>query len=200
MLTYAVKMIDEKRQLRTEVLKKRNTLPLPNRVLHSATILQRLFELEEIKSAHWIKFYASYGSEVETYGMMAHALSHGKRVAVPKVEGDDRLVFSEVLHPVRDLAPGWKGIPEPKAEALRPVKFEELNLIVIPGIAYDERGNRVGQGLGFYDRLLRKNSSRIPVVAVAFELQIVPEVPVSPHDIHVDLIVTEKRVIECRKT
>jgi 5-formyltetrahydrofolate cyclo-ligase len=196
---YSVTMIEEKQRLRAEVRKKRSAIPLPNRVLKSATILERLFELNEMRSARWVKFYVSHGSEVETEGMIAHALVHGKRVAVPKVEGENRLMLSELLHPVRELSPGWKGIKEPKPDCLRLVGIEEMNLLVVPGIAYDEQGNRIGQGVGFYDRFLVQAVGRIPIVALAFELQIVPEVPVEPNDVRMDFIVTEKRIIKCKE-
>ena len=77
---------DQKRRLREKMLLKRKALPPANRVIHSATILQRLFELNPMRGALWVKFYASYGSEVETHGMIAHALMSGKRIAVPKVD------------------------------------------------------------------------------------------------------------------
>ena len=191
-------MIDEKRRLRREMLERRDALPAANRVIHSAAILQRLFELAAMRSAKWVQFYVSYGSEVETPGMIAHALTHGKRVAVPKVEGERRLILSELLNPVRELSPGWRGIPEPKPEFVRPVALEEMDLLVVPGIAFDEKGNRLGQGAGYYDRLLASVSDRIPIVALAFELQIVPELSTFPNDVRMNLIVTEKRVIECR--
>lgn len=190
-------MIDEKRRLRRQMQKKRDALPAANRVIHSATILQRLFELAAMRSARWVKFYVSYGSEVETPGMIAHALAHGKQVAVPKVEGKDRLILSELLNPVRELSPGWRGIPEPKPEFVRPVELEEMNLLVVPGVAFDEKGNRLGQGAGYYDRLLASVSDRISIVALAFELQVIPQIPTSPNDVRMNLIVTEKRVIEC---
>src|SRR3990172_1164305 len=117
-------MIDEKRRLRREMLERRDALPAANRVIHSATILQRLFELAAMRSAKWVQFYVSYGSEAETPGMIAHALTHGKRVAVPKVEGKSRLILSELLNPVRELSPGWREIPEPKPEFVRPVALE----------------------------------------------------------------------------
>jgi 5-formyltetrahydrofolate cyclo-ligase len=190
-------MIEEKQRLRAEVRKKRSAIPHPNRVLKSATILERLFELDAMRSARWVKFYVSHGSEVETQGMIAHALAHGKRVAVPKVEGEDRLILSELLHPVRELSPGWRGILEPKPDCLRPVEIKEMDLLVVPGIAYDEQGHRIGQGVGFYDRFLTPAAGRIPIAALAFELQIVPEVPVEINDVRMDWIVTEKRVIKC---
>jgi 5-formyltetrahydrofolate cyclo-ligase len=192
---------DEKQRLRREVLDRRNRLTTAQRVIRSADILQKLFELEAVRSAAWIHFYLSYGSEVETTGMIAHALSRGKRVTVPKMEAaSKRLVLSELKDPVRELSPGPKGIPEPKPEAFRPVGVDTMDLFVVPGVAFDERGNRLGQGAGYYDRLLAGNLGKIPIVGLAFELQLAKDIPVGDHDVRVDWVVTEKRVIEIRKS
>ena len=187
----------EKRRIRKEMRERRECLSPANRVIHSATILQRLFELEVMRQALWVKFYVSYGSEVETSGMIAHALSHGKKVAVPKVIQKKELLLSEIRHPVRDLAPGWRGIPEPRHECLRPVDLGRMDLLVVPGIAFDINGNRLGQGGGIYDRVLKSAKGKVPMIALAFELQVVKEIPVHAEDIQVDLIITEKQTISC---
>ena len=179
------------------MMERRDHLSLANRVIHSATILQRLFEIEVMRKALWIKFYASYGSEVETSGMIAHALSHGKKVGVPKVIQGEDILLSEIRHPVLDLSPGWRGIPEPRNECLRPVGLGKMDLLVIPGIAFDINGNRLGQGAGIYDRVLKSVKGKVPIIALAFELQMLKEVPIQAEDIQVDLIITEKQTILC---
>jgi 5-formyltetrahydrofolate cyclo-ligase len=189
----------KKSRLREEALQRRNAVPSATRVLHSAEILQKLFERDFIREAGWIECYVSYGSEVETTGMIAHALAHGKRVAVPKVEGTNRMILSEVRNPVRELVPGWRGIREPKPEFVRPVPVGEMDALIVPGTAFDEKGHRIGKGIGFYDRFLPEAAGRIPIVGVAFEVQLVSEIPVFPHDVPVDWIITEKRVIDCRR-
>ena len=187
---------NKKKRLREGILSRRGAVSTANRVIRSADILQRLFELEAMRLASWVHFYVSCGNEVETTGMIAHALKHGKRVSVPKMDTEsNRLILSELKDPIRDLAPNAHGIPEPRPEAFRPVGIGEMNLIVAPGTAFDEKGYRIGQGGGYYDRLLDEISGRIPIVALAFELQIAPAVPFEKHDIPVDWIVTEKRVI-----
>ncbi len=193
-------MDDEKRRLRKELLARRDKITTAQRVIRSADILERLFALEAMRAASWVNFYVSYGSEVETTGMIAHALVRGKRVAVPKMDpAEKRLLLSELKDPVRDLSPAPLGIPEPKPEAFRPVEAVGMDLIVTPGVAFDETGRRLGRGGGYYDRYLSDLSGKIPVVALAFELQMVPEVPEGARDIRVDWIITEKRVIKCRE-
>ena len=192
---------DEKQRLRNDVLALRRKLTTAQRVIRSADILQKLFEIEAVRDATWIHFYVSHGSEVETTGMIAHALSQGKRVTVPKMEpATKRLTLSELRDPARELVPGPIGIPEPKPEVIRPMDVDRMDLFIVPGIAFDQCGNRLGQGAGYYDRLLTPVAGGIPIIGLAFELQLVERVPTGDHDIHVNWIVTEKRVIEIRKS
>jgi 5-formyltetrahydrofolate cyclo-ligase len=136
-------------------------------------------------------FFASFRTEVETGEMIRRTLSSGKRVVLPKVTGDE-LALYEINDFDDDIVPGAWGIPEPKA--VKPVKLDDIDLMIMPGAAFDERGNRVGYGAGFYDRLLPAFGKM--TIALAFEAQIVPDVPADPHDVPVNMIVTEKRIIE----
>lgn len=139
-------------------------------------------------------FFASFRSEVETANMIRRALTGGKRVILPKVRGKDLELF-EIRDYDQDIATGAWGIPEPRESA--PAKVEEADLIVVPGAAFDEHGNRLGYGAGFYDKLLP--GFKKATVALAFELQIVPKIPADPHDVSVKKIVTEKRVIQAKR-
>lgn len=122
--------------------------------------------------------------------MIRRALASGKRVALPKVKGKELELF-EIRNIDSDVSPGAWGIPEPRGSAL--VKLDELDVIIVPGAAFDERGNRLGYGAGFYDKLLSTFTKLS--VALAFEEQIVPKVPADPHDVPVRKIITEKRVL-----
>lgn len=200
-MTNVTTVNEEKQRLRNDVLASRNKLTTAQRVIRSADILEKLFELEAVRDATWIQFYVSHGSEVETTGMIAHALSHGKRVTVPKMEpASKQLILSELIDPTRELSPGPIGIPEPRPEAVRPMEADRMDLFIVPGIAFDRSGNRLGQGAGYYDRLLSPVANRIPIIGLAFELQLVERVPTGDHDVRVNWIVTEKRAIECRRS
>ena len=189
-----MRLDDLKSRLRTEILARRETLTTALRVIRSADILQRLFELDVMVSAGWIHFYVSYGWEVESTGMIAHGLKKGKRVAVPKMErATNCLVLSELKDPVNDLEVSSLGIPEPRAGFFRPVEVEVMDVMVVPGVAFDEKGNRLGQGAGYYDRMLAPMAGRIPFIGLAFEFQLVPEVPCDSHNVRMDWIVTEKK-------
>ncbi len=126
--------------------------------------------------------------------MIRHALAAGKRIVLPKVTGNELAIF-EIMDFDRDVSPGAWGIPEPVES--HPVDLAEIDFIVAPGAAFDERGNRLGYGAGFYDKIL--SSFKGMTSALAFEAQIVPDVPVSAHDIPVQKIVTEKRVITTQR-
>ncbi len=139
-------------------------------------------------------FFASFRSEVETEPMILRALRAGKRVVLPKVTGKE-LALYEIGDFGADMERGAWGIPEPKTFA--PAKLDEIDLIIMPGAAFDEQGNRLGYGAGFYDKLL--SAFKRTAVALAFEAQIVSNVPVAPHDIPVGKIVTEKRVITTQR-
>lgn len=122
--------------------------------------------------------------------MIRLALTQGKRVVLPKVRGTV-LELLEVRDFDGDVAPGAWGIPEPQGTS--PVALDDIDLVIVPGAGFDERGNRIGYGAGFYDKLLPSFAGT--TVALAFESQIVPKVPSDVHDVPVRKIVTEKRVI-----
>jgi 5-formyltetrahydrofolate cyclo-ligase len=180
-----------KKEIRKKVLAARDTLSPGKRMAKSREIEERLFSLSEFKSARVILFFASFRSEVDTGPMIRRALAFGKRVVLPKVKGAE-LVLYEISDLDKDVSPGTWGIPEPHEP--RPVMLEEIDLIIVPGAAYDEQGNRAGYGAGFYDKLLP--TFKKVTVALAFEFQIVPNVPTEMHDIPIKKIVTERRVIE----
>lgn len=184
-----------KDSLRQQILTARFKLSKAERKAKSRMIEKRLFSLPEFISARLVLFYASFRSEVETWDMIRNALSGGKRLALPKVRGKGLALF-EIKDFDRDVAPGAWGILEPQNG--RPVHKGDIDLMVVPGAVFDEKGNRLGYGAGFYDRLLAGFDGQS--VGLAFELQIVSHVPVGPLDVPVNKIVTEKRVINTHRT
>jgi 5-formyltetrahydrofolate cyclo-ligase len=179
--------------LRKQVAQARDGLSREARKSKSREIGERLFALPEFRAAGVVMFFASFRSEVDTLTMIRHALAAGKRVFLPKVKGRELALF-EIRDFDKDTVPGAWSIPEPR-ETL-PAAIREVDLMIVPGLAFDENGNRLGYGAGFYDRILP--SFPRTTVALAFEEQIVPAVPVSNHDIPVKKIITEKRIIEVK--
>jgi len=183
-----------KEKIRKQVLDARFKLTPEQRRVRSAEIEAKLFGLPEYRAASVVLFYASFQSEVETHHMIRRALSEGKRVVLPRVKGK-QLELLEIANFDRDVSPGAWGIPEP--ESGRQADLKDIGLIVVPGAAFDEQGNRLGYGAGFYDKLLSAFTKT--TVALAFEAQIVPRVPAELHDVPVKKIVTEKRIITAQR-
>lgn len=184
-------MARSKAVIRLAALDRREALSSDERKAKGEAIRERLWSLEEFKRAKCVLFYASFRSEVETLGMIADALRDGKRVMVPKVEASG-LTVSEI-NGLGELSKGYMGIPEPSGDKAGAIG--DADLIVLPGAAFDESGNRLGYGRGYYDKLLSGTKGKVPLIALAFDVQVTESVPSEAHDIKVDAIVTEKRVI-----
>jgi 5-formyltetrahydrofolate cyclo-ligase len=183
-----------KKEIRKQALAERDNIPPERRMAMSREIEARLFDLPEFRSAQVVMFFASFRSEVDTETMIRRALRSGKRVILPKVAGKE-LTLYEIRDFDADVETGAWGIPEPKP--LVPAKLEKIDLMIMPGAAFDEQGNRLGYGAGFYDKLLP--AFKGATIALAFEAQILSNVPADPHDAPVKKIVTEKRVITAQK-
>ncbi len=141
--------------------------------------------------------YISKATEVDTRGLIQQLLAMGRQVCVPWYDGaKERYVASELRDFALDLMTGQFGILEPRPEAVRPLGGDQIDAALVPGLAFDEAGNRLGRGRGYFDRLLR--DVRGVKIALVYDFQVLSEVPTEAHDARVDLIVTEKRVIKIR--
>ena len=179
-----------KASLRRQIAEARDDLTPEERRIKSREIEDRLFRLPEFLEASFILFFASFRSEVETPPMIRRALDDGRRVALPKVKGNELALF-EIREYEKDVSPGAWGIPEPLEKICAAI--DDVDIVIVPGLAFDERGHRLGYGAGFYDRLLASFSKM--TAALAFEIQIVKHIPAVEHDVPVKKIVTEKRII-----
>lgn len=186
-----------KKTIRREVLQKRDAIPKKVKGEKDIVIMQRIIQLPEFINAKTIFFYASFRSEVDTMDMIKVSLNMGKLIVLPKVDKENnRLKLYEIKN-MNDLARGYMWILEPFVSEDRLRDIDDIDLIIIPGAAFDTYGNRLGYGAGYYDKLLSEMKREIPIVAPAYEEQIVKKIPAEPHDIKVDKIATDKRVIEC---
>jgi len=184
-----------KGEIRKAVLQKRDAIPAVVRRQKDAFIGEQILILSEFASATTIVFYAAFRSEVGTRTLMEESLMSKKRVVLPKVNtAMHTLMLYEVKH-LDELTPGHMGIPEPPQMDERFAGIDDADLVVIPGAGFDCTGNRLGYGAGYYDSLLSQRTKKIPVIALAYEEQIVDAIPAEPHDVKVDMIVTDKRVI-----
>ena len=186
---------------RKSTLAARDTLSMEEIQYRSAKIASRLLQCEEITGAENIFIYVSFRSEVATLPIIRQLMSSGKQVSVPLTQPKEkRLDIVLLKDPDTELEPGYYDIPEPRRDLLpeRLLPPEVLDTIILPGSVFDERCGRFGYGGGFYDRLL----SSIPEarrIALAFELQIIKELPLKEHDELLDCVVTEKRIVKNRE-
>ena len=185
-----------KKSLRRHLIKKRKNLSKNFVFENSNKIKERLFSLREFKEASTILFYVSYDNEVNTHQMIKECLDTGKDIIVPISKKDDRTLILSKLEKWDDLKVGSYGILEPEVNKIKEVPLDIVDLIIVPGIGFDDRGNRIGHGKGYYDNLLKKSKS-ILHIGLAFEAQIEKFIPADRQDIPVNKIITEKRIIEC---
>ncbi|MBI3604820.1 MAG: 5-formyltetrahydrofolate cyclo-ligase [Nitrospirae bacterium] len=185
-----------KEQIRKEMLARRAGLSLEEIRLKSRDIKVRLFNREEFRRAKVIHFYISFNHEVNTEEMIRGALEMGKKVVVPcRGTTAGGIGLSELKDFDRELKPDRFGLKEPFGSYIRPVDPGHLELMVVPGVAFDSSGNRIGYGKGFYDRLLSQKKRGF-IEALAFDFQVIESVPSEGHDIKMDRIITESRTIE----
>lgn len=184
----------EKTRLRAEVLARRDALA--DGGSRSASIVDRVRRLPEYAAAHTVALFIGVRSEVETLPLVEAALAEGKRVAVPWVSGDDLRLFA--LARSSELAPAAFGLLEPpgwlRNAHARNVAPASVDLFLVPGVAFDRLGGRLGHGRGFYDRLLARSRPGVPLVALAFECQVVEAVPMTHSDVAMHAVVTEDAV------
>jgi 5-formyltetrahydrofolate cyclo-ligase len=185
-----------KKEIRSTILKKRHSMLFSEVVEKSERIKEQVFHMDEFKDAKTILFYVSYDNEVYTHEMIKESLERKKHVVVPKIDKNSRTILCSSLTKWDDLVAGAYNILEPRQECLKEVSPESIDLIVIPGIAFDCQGNRIGHGMGYYDKLLKKKING-QHLGLAFEFQIVERILSEKHDVQVEKIVTEKRIITC---
>ena len=172
-----------KQELRSAIRAKKRAMPLTQIEQKSAALAEQLFATEQYRQAKAIYGYLPYNQEVRTVPILEQALRDGKRVAVPKVYGDEmRFIYMEDLSLVEKS--GF-GIPEPVADG--PVALEENALILMPGLAFDPMGNRMGYGGGYYDKYLQAQPNH-PTVALCYDFQMLQRLDTEEHDIPVDLV------------
>ena len=190
-------MRDNKQTLRARVTLQRESLAPTELYVWNCLIQQKVLGFVPYRSARTVAFYSSIGNEVATTAIAEDAFKTGKAVFYPRIVPGDRLELVRVESP-EELQPGRHGILEPRKG--RPMTKEEFEgaLIFVPGVAFDLAGRRLGRGMGAYDRLLERAGAKTRFVALAYDFQIVADVPTDERDRNVDFIITERRIIDCR--
>lgn len=179
-----------KQNLRRIYLAKRDAIDPAERHAKSLEIGRQLTDAEHFAQARQIAFYCTFGSEVDTREMMRAAFKSGKRVFLPTINPKSKTMsFSEHDGNFENLVCNFFGIAEPEGP---PAEVSLLDLIIVPGIAFDPQGWRLGYGAGYYDRFLK--TVYAPTIGVAFAAQIHNALPVGENDVPVDLVITENAI------
>ena len=190
----ASSLYERKKAIREQAHANRNAQPDKDEI--SRRIVARFMSLPEYAAAHTVMFYVDVRAEVRTRNDLAAALASGKKIVVPYcVDGELELFHLEQLD---ELETGMYKILEPRTElrsvASKRVEIKDLDLIMVPGVAFDRRGARTGHGKGYYDKLLQHARPDTPLVALAFDCQVFDEIPTEEHDIFMDKVITESAI------
>ncbi len=176
---------DRKRQLRKEVLKRRDELTEEERKAAALKLADRIIGHQWFYRSDCLLIFASYGSEIDTSEIISEALRTGKRVYLPRVEGLEMQFYR--IYSLEELTEGYRGIPEPDGTSERYLYSEneaDHTLMIMPGVAFDPYRHRIGYGKGFYDRFLEgKEALSLRTIAVGFWCQMVEEIPQEEKDI-----------------
>ncbi len=182
---------EAKRALRLRILAARDATSPELRAEASAAIGTALASRDDFAAAATVLLTLPFGSEWNSLPLLLAALERGKTVALPRVDTATRaLELCRLTEPSRDVLPGYRGIPEPRPHCAL-IAPDAIDWVLVPGVAFDLAGRRLGYGGGYYDRLLPQLRSGAPRIAGAYEMQRVDRVPAAPHDVLVQVLVTE---------
>lgn len=188
---------DEKAALRARMRESRKGLS--DQTARSVAACARVESMPQYRAANHVAWYVSFGDEVATHDAIVRAFE-GKAVVVPWCDGDALGLWR--CHSLDELEPSTWGILEPplarRQESGRVVRAHELDAVVVPGLAFDEQGGRLGYGRGYYDGLIATLRAGVPTIGLAFSEQVVPQVPMEAHDARLHWLVTDHRISSCR--
>ena len=186
-----------KDKIRDKMLEKRLSLSLDQVKEKSEKIRNFLTSLSAFQDTKTILLYLPIKNEPDTYPLMESLIQEGKTVCLPISTFETKEITpSRVMDPKIELQHTEYGILEPSEEFVRVMDRQQLDCVIVPGIAFDSTGHRLGYGQGFYDQFLAKLSKKVLLIGLAYEQQIIKEIPVQEHDRSVHKLVTEQRVID----
>lgn len=184
----------DKKQLRKSLLTKRSALTEVERNAYDQAIFRNLTAMPELHAAETILLYLDFRGEVSSDPIIRWGLAEGKRICAPKTVVDERRLIPIRITDADDLIVGAYNIREPRDSEQARVEIAAIDAVILPGVGFDRQGGRLGYGGGYYDRFLPQLRDDVVKIAVAYELQVLPEVPLEPHDTKLDALVTEAGV------
>jgi 5-formyltetrahydrofolate cyclo-ligase len=185
---------EQKSVLRKKMLATRIRLNTTQVLGAGKKVWKKLKILDCFKKARTVMFYVSAKNEVDTHFMIKRTIDMGKKVVVPYLIRNE-IAGSVLKNLGSDLAEGCFGIPEPKKERRRKICEKKIELVIIPAVAFDAQGSRLGFGKGCYDKFLKKMPLKAKFIGIGYDFQVLKKLPKEKHDILMDAVLTEKRVI-----
>jgi len=187
---------ETKQNIREEIGNKLKSMPADEFQQNTEIIRKRLFEFANFLEANIVLLYVDGPGEIQSEEIITRSYDYSKIVVLPTFHPDKHtMVLRKVDKPHNDLAPGPRGVKEPNPKKCKKVPIKCIDIAIIPGIAFDEKGGRIGTGRGYYDRLMPRLPITTRKVALTMEAQLVPQIPMESHDRYVDIVITEERVI-----
>lgn len=186
-----------KKRMRENTLNTRNSMAAEEIADKSRIIFQRLINFWPYKESENIFSYLSFGSEVATKDIIDYSIAKEKKVSIPLCIKETKEMVACSFSTWQDLSKGTYGILEPNKQSLRIIDRTTIDLILVPGVAFDKIGNRIGYGAGYYDRFLNRTNKNTCTIALAFSLQMVPKISRGIFDVPLDYIITEDGIIRC---
>lgn len=188
--------LENKAEIRRIILQKRNSLTKEEVASKSRRIQERLYSLKQFVTAKCVMAYASFRNEVNTSLIIDKCLKSGKKVFLPLVDKDsDNLIAYEIRDFLTDTAPGSFGIMEPVIKDRKRIRIDEIDICLIPGIAFDRSGNRIGWGRGYYDSFLRNLPARAGKYGLAYDFQLIERIMSTDKDVPINGLITESEIL-----
>lgn len=185
-----------KSQIRKDIAKTFDTLSEDQVSAKTKAIEDKLFEFANFLESRTALLYVQSDLEVQTSAIIKRTLHFNKVVVLPAFDPETfEMTLLKVDNPEKELKPGPRGVLEPDPNLCKIVPIDRIDIAIIPGIAFDEKGSRIGTGRGYYDRLIPQLAITTRKVSLTFEEQILQQIPLESHDKHVDIIITDKRII-----
>lgn len=186
-----------KSEFRKAVLDIRNNMVSEDVVEKSIKIMKTLTATEEYSKSKTVLVYMDFRNEVKTSELIKKMLHQSKHVIIPYTDVKNTLIIPvEIKDMANDLCLCSYGYLEPKKEIIKEVEVDKIDLIIVPGVVFDKNLNRIGFGKGYYDRILNRKRKDTKAVAIAYEFQVMDEIPHEEHDKKMDMIITEEKVYD----
>ena len=187
-------MIKEKKEIRKHMLKQRDMIDKIQKQKWDNEIFNKVINSEYYKKAKTIFLFVSFKSEVDTHKLIEYAINDNKEICVPKIETKEKGIELYKITGFDDLKVGYYNVLEP-IEGSQKISSENIDLILMPGLAFDREGGRVGYGGGYYDKFLKESEkNRVKRIAIAYNCQLLDKVPMDENDMKIDGIITNEKI------